>query len=90
VLDAIRFRREALRGRVAVAARRPSSARGRQARLLALAAFEDFARAGSEWAASGRARINHQHAAARADAQAGARDARAGNLILVRAGALLR
>jgi hypothetical protein len=88
--DAIRFRRDALRARAVIASKAPSPAKGRRARRLALTAFADFARAGSEWAASGRARIHHQHASSIAHARTGARDARAGDLLLVTAGALLR
>jgi hypothetical protein len=88
--DAIRFRRDARRARAVIASKTPTTAKGRRARRLALAAFADFAQAGSEWAASGRARIHHQLASSIAHARTGARDARAGNLLLVTAGALLR
>jgi hypothetical protein len=88
--DAIRFRRDALRARTVIAGKTPSTSRGRRDRRLALAAFADFARAGGEWAASGRARIHHQLGSSIAAAQAGVRDARAGNRLLVTAGTLLR
>jgi hypothetical protein len=89
-LDAIRFRRDALRARAVIAKKAPSTTTGRRARRLALTAFADFARAGSAWAASGRARIHNQLASSIADARTGAHDARAGNLLLVTAGKLLR
>lgn len=89
-VDATRFHRDALRAQAALTARKPSTARGRRARRFALAAFADFARAGSEWAASAHARLDHDRARALAAAQAGARAAHAGNLLLISAGKLLR
>lgn len=88
--DAIHFHKDALRAGTVIASRTPSTAKGRKARRLALGAFVHFARAGSEWAASGRARLHHHRADAIANAQAGARDAHAGNVLLVAAGKLLR
>ena len=52
-------------------------------------ASEDYARAGAKWAASGRARVAHRLLLAAADAKAAAAYARAGNRLLVTAGALL-
>lgn len=89
-VDATRFRRDALRAHAAVAARKPGSAQGRRARRFALAAFADFAQAGTDWAASARARLGHDHTGALAAAQAGTRAANTGNLLLVAAGKLLR
>jgi hypothetical protein len=89
-IDAMRFHRDALRARTLISTRKPGSSRGRRARHFALAAFADFARAGSAWAASGRAHVNHQAARSIADAAAGARDAHTGNLLLLAAGKLLR
>src|SRR5262249_8391318 len=60
--SANRFHRDALQARRVVAAQRPTTANGRQARRLALTALSDYARAGSEWAASGRDRLNHRRA----------------------------
>jgi hypothetical protein len=88
--SANRFHRDGLHARAAVAAQTPSTARGKQARRLALTAFADYALAGSKWAASGRARLAHQRAASIADANAGASYARTGNKLLVAAGKLLR
>jgi hypothetical protein len=88
--SANRFRVDALHARAAVAAEKPSTAKGTQARRSALAAFADYAVAGSKWATSGRARLAHHRAASIADANAGARYARAGNKLLVAAGKLLR
>ena len=88
--SANRFHRDALHARAAVAAQRTSTANGRKARKLALAAFADYATAGSKWAACGRARLAHKHAASIAAARAGARYARLGNALLVTAGKLLR
>jgi hypothetical protein len=88
--DATRFRRDALRARAAIAARRASTAKGTHARRLAMAAFSAYAVAGSRWAASGRARLAHHRVRAAALAAAGARYARRGNTLLVRAGKLLR
>jgi hypothetical protein len=88
--DAIGFQRDALRARAVIARKTASTSRGRRARRLALAAFADFARAGREWAASGRARIHHQIASSIADARSGASAARAGNRLIVTAGTLLR
>ena len=88
--DAIRFQRDALHARAVIARKTPSTSKGRRARRLALTAFADFARAGSEWAASGRARLHHGLASSMTNARAGAQDARAGNRLLVTAGTLLR
>jgi hypothetical protein len=88
--SANRFHREAVHARAAIAAQRPSTAKGRRARELALKAFADYARAGSKWAASGRARLAHRQASSISLARAGARYARAGNTLLVSAGKLLR
>ena len=88
--SANRFQRDALHARTAVAAQHPSTSDGRQARRLALTAFADYALAGSNWAASGRARLAHQRAASIATARTGARYARTGNALLVTAGRLLR
>jgi hypothetical protein len=88
--SANRFHTDALHARAAVAGQKPSTAKGEQARQLALAAFADYALAGSKWAASGRARIAHRRAASIAYANAGANYAHTGNKLLVAAGKLLR
>lgn len=88
--DALHFRRDALRADAATLARHTSTAKGKRARRLALAAFHLYALAGSRWAASGRARIAGHRPQALALATAGAHDAQTGNILLVRAGKLLR
>jgi hypothetical protein len=87
--SANRFRRHAIRARVAVAAQHPSSAKGVSAKRLALKAFTDYARAGSLWAACGRARLSGHRPAARKFARTAATYAKAGNRLLVAAGKLL-
>lgn len=87
--SANRFHRDALRARAAIAAQKPTTAKARRARRIALSAYTDYARAGSKWAASGRARLAHQRAASIAYAKAGATYAKAGNTLLVTAGKLL-
>ena len=84
------FRVEALRARRAVAAVHPSSARGRRAKRLALAAFSDYAVVGRQWTLSGQARVRGLRAAAVAHARRAARYARAGSRLLRTAGSLLR
>ena len=86
---ALRFRRDALLARTAIAARRASTLKGRRAKTLALTAYADYARAGAKWAASGRARVAHRLLLAAADAKAAAAYARAANRLLVTAGTLL-
>jgi hypothetical protein len=88
--SAKRFRTDALHARAAVAAQKPSTAKGKHARRLALSAFADYALAGSKWAASGHARLAHHRAASIADAKSGTSYARTGNKLLVAAGKLLR
>jgi hypothetical protein len=85
---ALRFRRDALLARTAVAAQRPSTSKGRRAKTLALTAYTDYARAGARWAASGRARIAHRLLLAAADAKAAAAYAGAGTRGGVPAGPL--
>ena len=58
------FRHDALMARRALAAQRPTTARGARSRALALAAFRDYAVVGREWALSGRARLRHMKALA--------------------------
>jgi hypothetical protein len=88
--SALRFERVAAQARAAIAASRPSTARGRHAQQLALLAFADYAKAGRGWAATGRARVAGQKLAAAGDARAAAGYAKAGNGLLVSAGKLLR
>lgn len=83
------FHVDALRARAAVARQTPSTSAGSRGRRLAMAAFADYAIAGTKWAASGRARLAHRRQAATVYAAAGAKYARAGNRLLVAAGKLL-
>jgi hypothetical protein len=88
--SSVRFRRDALRARAAIAAQHPSNAKGQKARKLALTAFADYAAAGSRWAASGRARLAKQRTLAGRNAAAAATFARAGNGLLLVASRLVR
>jgi hypothetical protein len=83
------FHQDALRARAAVAAQQPSTANGHRARRLALVAFVDYARAGTEWAVSGRDRVRHRCTASIEAARAAADHARTGNRLLVTAAKLL-
>lgn len=85
-----RFRRDALAARAAIRQQHPSTAGGRNAKTLALAAFTAYAKAGALWASSGRARLAHHISAATTFARTAARYARAGNRMLLGAGRLLR
>jgi hypothetical protein len=87
--SALRFRNDALRARAAVARQRPSTTAGKRARTLALTAFADYAVAAKDWAATGRARLRGDRAAAGRSARAAAVSARAGNRLLLAAGKLL-
>ena len=90
MLRANHFRHDALRARRAVAAQRPSNARGRRAKRLALAAFSDYAVVGREWALVGRARLLHRRLLAIRHARIAKRFATKGNRLLVAARRLLR
>src|SRR5438874_7788605 len=83
------FRLDALRARAALAAVRPSTARGRRAKRLALAAFYDYAIVGRQWALSGQARVRGLRAAAVGHARIAARYARRGSALLLAAKRLL-
>lgn len=87
---ALHFRADALKARAALRSAHPSNAAGRKAQRLALAAFADYASAGSRWAASGRARVQKHTALARTRARAAAVSARSGNSLLRRVALLLR
>lgn len=88
--DALLFRRDAVSAGAAVRAQSVTTAKARRAKTLALAAFASYARAGTLWAASGRARLAHKLTLAVADARHAATLVKAANTGLVRAGALLR
>jgi hypothetical protein len=84
------FRADALRARRAIAAQRPSSARGRRARILALGAFRDYMIVGREWALSGQARLQGKKRAAAGHAAFAKQFVTKGNRLLVSSGRLLR
>lgn len=88
--SAVRFHKHALRARAAIAAQHPSSAKGRRARSFALQAYLDYARAGTLWAASGRARVQGRKTAAASLARSAATRALTGNRLLRSASKLLR
>ena len=88
--SALRFRRDALSARRAIAAQHPSTAAGRRGQKLALTAFADYAAAGSRWAATGRARVLKHRAAASRSARAATTFATTGNRLLVAAAKLVR
>jgi hypothetical protein len=89
-LRANHFRLDALRARRALGVQRPSTARGRRAEALALAAFRNYAIVGREWALTGRARLRHLRALATRHASVAKRYAAKGNRQLVAAARLLR
>ncbi len=84
------FRGDALRARRALAAVRPSSARGRRAKQLALAAFRDYVLVGRQWTLSGQARLGGRGLAAVGHARAAQKLAGKANRLLVASGKLLR
>jgi len=84
------FRADALQARRLTAAVKPSSARGRRAKKLALAAFLDYAYVGRRWTLAGQARIHGKKKAAVYQAGVAQRLARKANALLVSAGGLLR
>jgi hypothetical protein len=84
------FRLDALRARAALAAVRPSSARGRRAKSLGLAAFRDYAIVGRQWALSGLARLHGLRSAAVGHARIATQLARRGSRLLLAAERLLR
>jgi hypothetical protein len=84
------FRLDALRARAALAAVRPSSARGQRAKTLALAAFRDYAIVGRQWVLTGLARLHGLRLAAAGHARIAALFARRGSRLLLAANRLLR
>ncbi len=84
------FRLDAVRAQRALTPQKPSTARGRKAKSLALAAFRDYAIVGREWALSGEARVRRDKAAAAKHARLASRYAKKGNGLLVGAGKLFR
>lgn len=87
--SALRFRTDALHAKAAIAALQLATARERKAQRLAVSAFADYAIAGSQWAASGRARSHGKKQAAIAHARTAATSATAGSRLLIIAGKLL-
>jgi hypothetical protein len=85
-----RFRLDALRARRALIAQRASTARGRRARRLAIAAFGNYAVVGRQWVLSGTARLHHRSVLADRYARLAKRYAASGNRLLIAAGHLLR
>jgi hypothetical protein len=90
MLRANHFRHDALAARRALAAQQPSTARGKRAQTLALAAFRDYAIVGRQWALVGQARLHHRSALATRHAAIAKRYTAKGNRLLVAAGRLLR
>jgi hypothetical protein len=84
------FRADSLRARRAIAGQRPSSSRGRRARVLALAAFRDYMIVGREWALSGQARLQGKKSLAAGHAAFAKQFATKGNRLLISSGRLLR
>jgi hypothetical protein len=83
------FRADALRAGRALAPLHPSTARGRRAKRMALAAFGDYAVVGRQWILSGRARLRGLKAAAVGHARLATRYAARGNRLLRGAGRLV-
>jgi hypothetical protein len=90
VLRARKFRADALKASRATRAQRPTTARGRHAKRLAIRAFGAYAAVGAEWARSGQARLRGQNTVATHHANLAARYARRGNRLIRSAGRLLR
>jgi hypothetical protein len=84
------FRLDALRARASISAVRPSTARGRRAKRLALAAFYDYAIVGRQWTLSGLARLRGLRSAAVGHARIAAQFARKGSRLLLVAERSLR
>jgi hypothetical protein len=87
---ALVFRRDAVSAGAAIRSQSVTTTRARRAKTLGVAAFASYARAGTLWAASGRARLAHKLTLAVADARRAATLVKAGNAGLVSAGTLLR
>jgi hypothetical protein len=83
------FRADALRALRVLAPVPTSSASGRRAKRLALAAFRDYAVVGRQWALSGQARLRGRRVAAVRHARLAGTYARKGSRLLVAAGKLL-
>jgi hypothetical protein len=84
------FRLTAVRAQHALALQKPTTARGRRAKALALAAFRNYAVVGRDWALSGDARLKGNVSAAADYARRAAGLAKKGNSQLTGAAKLLR
>jgi hypothetical protein len=84
------FRVDALHARSAIAAQRPSNARGLRGKRLALAAFGYYAAVGRQWVLTGQARLQGHTQAAVSHAALARRLSAKGNSALVAAGRALR
>jgi hypothetical protein len=84
------FRLTALHAQRALSAQKPTTARGRRAKTLALTGFRSYVVVGREWALSGEARLGGNIPAATKHARLASSFAKKGNSLLVSAGKLLR
>jgi hypothetical protein len=84
------FRVDALHARTAIAASRPSTARGLRGKRLALAAFSYYAAVGRQWVLSGQARLQRDTQAAVRHATLARQLSVKGNRTLIAAGRALR
>jgi hypothetical protein len=84
------FRVDALHARTAIAAQRPSTARGLRGKRLALAAFSYYAAVGRQWVLSGQARLQRHTQAAVSHATLARQLSAKGNRRLIAAGHALR
>ena len=83
------FRADALSAVRALTPVHPSTARGRRAKRLAIAAFRDYAVVGRQWVLSGQARLRGRKAVAVQHARVAARYAAIGSRLLRTAGKLV-
>ena len=84
------FRVDALHARTAIAAQRPSTARGLRGKRLALSAFSSYAAVGRQWVLSGQARVQSHTQAAASHATLARQLSLKGNRRLLAAGRALR
>ena len=84
------FRVDALHARTSIAAQRPSTARGRRGKRLAVAAFSYYAAVGRQWVLSGQARLQRRIRVAVSHATLARHLSVKGNRKLIAAGRALR
>jgi hypothetical protein len=84
------FRLTALHAQRALSSQKPTTARGRRAKTLALNGFRNYAVVGHEWELSGKARLGGSIPEATKHAHLASSYAKKGNSQLVSAGKLLR